>query len=48
MPMKNPPHPGELIRTEIIEALDLSVWKAAEILKVGEPRSPIFCTARLR
>jgi addiction module HigA family antidote len=32
--MKNPPHPGDLIRTEIIEALDLNVTKAAEILKV--------------
>ena len=34
MPMKNPPHPGDLIRTEIIEALGLSVSKAAEILNV--------------
>ncbi len=34
MPMKNPPHPGDLIKTEIVEALDLSVSKAAEILKV--------------
>ncbi len=34
MPMKNPPHPGDLIRTEIIEALGLSMSKAAEILKV--------------
>lgn len=34
MPMKNPPHPGDLIKTEIIEALDLSVSKAADILKV--------------
>ena len=34
MPMKNPPHPGDLIRTEIIEALDLNLTKAAEILKV--------------
>ena len=34
MPMKNPPHPGDLIRTEIIEALGLNVSKAAEILKV--------------
>jgi addiction module HigA family antidote len=34
MPMKNPPHPGELIRTEIIEALGITVSKAAEILKV--------------
>jgi addiction module HigA family antidote len=32
--MKNPPHPGELIRTEVIEALGLSISKAAEILKV--------------
>ena len=34
MPMKNPPHPGDLIRTEIIEALGLSVSRAAEILRV--------------
>ncbi|MDZ7638605.1 MAG: HigA family addiction module antitoxin [Bryobacterales bacterium] len=32
--MKNPPHPGDLIRTEIIDALELSVSKAAEVLKV--------------
>ncbi|MGE5647892.1 MAG: HigA family addiction module antitoxin [Acidobacteriota bacterium] len=34
MPMKNPPHPGDLIRTEVIEALGLSVSKAAEVLRV--------------
>jgi len=34
MPMKNPPHPGELIKTEIIAELGLSVTRAAEILKV--------------
>ena len=34
MPMKNAPHPGELIRSEIIEALGLSVSKAAKILHV--------------
>jgi antitoxin HigA-1 len=32
--MKNPPHPGDLIRTEILEPLGLNVSKAAEILKV--------------
>ena len=32
--MKNPPHPGDLIRTGIIEELGLTVKKAAEILKV--------------
>ena len=34
MPMTNPPHPGDLIRTEVIEALGLSTSKAAQILKV--------------
>ena len=34
MRMKNPPHPGDLIKTEVIEALGLNVSKAAEILKV--------------
>jgi addiction module HigA family antidote len=32
--MKNPPHPGSLIKTEVIEALGLSVSKAAAILQV--------------
>ena len=32
--MKKPPHPGDLIRTEVIEALGLSVSKAAAILKI--------------
>ena len=34
MPMKNPPHPGDLIRSEIIEELGLSVSRAAQILRV--------------
>ena len=29
-----PPHPGDFIRTEVIEELDLNVTKAAEILGV--------------
>jgi addiction module HigA family antidote len=32
--MKNPPHPGDLIRTEIIEPLGLSVTQAADALGV--------------
>jgi addiction module HigA family antidote len=32
--MKNPPDPGDFIRTEVIGALGLSVLKAAEVLKV--------------
>ena len=35
MPMKYPPHPGGLIRREIIEPLGLSVSAAAEILGVS-------------
>jgi antitoxin HigA-1 len=34
MPMKNPPHPGEFIREDIIKALKLSVTRAAEVLGV--------------
>ena len=34
MPMRNPPHPGDLIRTEIIDEMGLTIKKAAEILKV--------------
>jgi len=29
-----PPHPGEFIRTEILDELDLSIARAAEILDV--------------
>jgi addiction module HigA family antidote len=32
--MKNPPHPADLIKTEIVEALGLSVSKTSKILKV--------------
>lgn len=34
MAMKNPPHPGEIIREQIVEALGLTVSSAAEILGV--------------
>lgn len=37
MPMKNPPHPGDFIRTEIIEAAGLSVSAAAAVLHVSRP-----------
>jgi addiction module HigA family antidote len=37
MPMKNPPHPGEFIRTEIIEAAGLTVTAAATALRVSRP-----------
>ena len=34
MPMKNPPHPGGLIRREVIDPLGLTVSDAAAILGV--------------
>lgn len=37
MPMKNPPHPGAFIRTELIEAAGLSVTAAAAALNVSRP-----------
>jgi addiction module HigA family antidote len=37
MPLKNPPHPGNFIRTEIIEPAGLSVTAAAAALQVSRP-----------
>lgn len=37
MPIKNPPHPGDFIRTEIIEPTGLSVTAAAAVLHVSRP-----------
>ncbi|MBI1815946.1 MAG: HigA family addiction module antidote protein [Deltaproteobacteria bacterium] len=34
MPMKNPPHPGRIVRQECIEPLGLSITEAAERLGV--------------
>lgn len=37
MLMKNPPHPGEIVLTECIEPLGLSITSAAEALGVTRP-----------
>jgi addiction module HigA family antidote len=37
MPMKNPPHPGDFIRTEIVEPAGLTVTAAAAALGVSRP-----------
>ena len=37
MPMKNPPHPGDFVRTEIIKPAGLSVTAAAAALQVSRP-----------
>ena len=37
MPMKTPPHPGDFIRTEIVEPAGLSITAAAKALQVSRP-----------
>ena len=37
MPMKNPAHPGDFIRSEIIQPVGLSVTAAAAVLRVSRP-----------
>jgi addiction module HigA family antidote len=37
MPIKNPLHPGEFIRTEIVEPAGLTVTAAAKALRVSRP-----------
>jgi antitoxin HigA-1 len=37
MSMKNPPHPGDFIRTEIIEPAGLTVTDTAKALQVSRP-----------
>ncbi len=37
MPMKNPPHPGDFIWTEIVELAGLSVTAVATALQVSRP-----------
>ena len=34
MPMKDPPHPGRIVRQDCIAALELTVSRAAELLSV--------------
>jgi addiction module HigA family antidote len=49
MTMKNPPHPGDFIRTEIIEPAGLTVTAAATALGVSRPAlsSLLNCNADL-
>lgn len=44
--MLNPPHPGEFVRTEIIDPLDLSVTAASEVLQVSRPALSSLLNAR--
>ncbi len=46
MTMKNPPHPGGLIRREVIEPLALSVSAAAAILGVSRQAVSLLLNER--
>jgi addiction module HigA family antidote len=48
MPMKDPPHPGEVIREEVLRPFGLSITKAAEILGVRRATLSELATARAR
>jgi antitoxin HigA-1 len=42
MPMLNPPHRGDFIRTETLELLGLSVTRAARVPGVSRPISSLL------
>lgn len=46
MRMLDPPHPGEFIRTEILDPLGLSVTAAADVLGVSRPTLSNLLNAR--
>lgn len=46
MTMKNPPHPGGVIRREIIEPLGLSISDAADILGVSRQSVSLLLNER--
>lgn len=46
MRMLNPPHPGEFVKTEVIEPLDLTVSGAASVLGVSRPTLSAFLNGR--
>jgi len=44
--LKNPPHPGSFVRTEIIDAFELSVTDAAEALGITRAALSSFLNER--
>ena len=42
----NPPHPGEFVKTEVIEPLGLTVARAATVLGVSRPTLSSFLNGR--
>ena len=46
MPMHSPPHPGDFIKTEIIEPLQLTISAAAKVLGVSRPALSMLLNGR--
>ncbi len=49
MPMKNPPHPGKVVRISCLEPLGLSVTEGAKVLGVSRQAlsNVVNCRARI-
>jgi plasmid maintenance system antidote protein VapI len=43
MPMKDPPHPGDFIKTEIVEALGLNVHVRNRLVGIHAMNSRLDC-----
>jgi antitoxin HigA-1 len=46
MRMRNPVHPGRFLRSEVVEAHNLSVTEAAKVLRVSRPTLSSLLNAR--
>lgn len=46
MPMKNPPHLGEIVREDVIAAMGLNLTRAAEILGVRRAMLSDLCIGK--
>lgn len=46
MRMANPPHPGQFVKTEVVEPLGLTVAAAAGVLGVARPTLSTFLNGR--
>ena len=46
MRVLNPPHPGEFVKTEVVEPLGLTVAAAAAVLGVSRPTLSTFLNGR--
>lgn len=46
-PMKNPPHPGELVREDVLKPMGLTVTRAAQLLDVSRSNLSLLLNGRI-